>query len=95
MHPGLSGYFRNLPVFESRYLTDTVEVEVEKTFRERWVEPVLHPVVEPFQPWVKTKLVLKEIPSRNVIKTSYGLFMHPALRQEIGGVVGLNSPNLS
>lgn len=27
----------------------------KRTLRERWIEPILHPITVPFEPWVKTK----------------------------------------
>ena len=41
------------------YLPEFVDVEktVLRSFRERWIEPILHGITIPFEPWVKTKVL--------------------------------------
>lgn len=84
---GFSSPFGGLPIHENPYLTETetYSVPVELTARQRWIDPLLHPVVMPFEPWVKTRVETRtrEIPSRQIFQTSYGLFMHPAMRREV------------
>lgn len=43
--------------------TKIIEVEetVELSFKERYIEPLFHPVTVPFEPWIKTKKVTRKI----------------------------------
>jgi len=61
-HSLLPSLFGGIDIIKSNYLptrTETYEEEVELTFRERWIEPLLHGATLPFEPWVKTKWVTK------------------------------------
>lgn len=76
-----------LPIYENAYLTEPepFEVEVKLTDRQRWIEPLLHPATVPFEPWVKTRIEsgTRQVPSRKIIKTPQGLFMHPMMAAEL------------
>jgi hypothetical protein len=54
---------------------------VTRTFRERWFPNFF---TEPFEPWVKTKIVRGwvTVPSTKILKTDNGFIMHPALVEE-------------
>jgi hypothetical protein len=59
---------------------------VQRTFQERWIDPILHPITIPFEPWIKTEEITVETanPSRKILKTWDGiLIMHPSLRREV------------
>jgi hypothetical protein len=70
-------------VCTSVLMVDTVEVEEQLTFRQRWIEPLLHGIPMPFQPWVKTRMVTKNVPSRRIFETAQGFIMHPAMFAEL------------
>ena len=70
-------------VYTSVLMVDTIEVEGQLTFRQRWIEPLLHGITMPFQPWVKTRMVTKTVPSRRIIETPNGFIMHPAMFDEL------------
>ena len=61
------------------------EVEVVRTFRERWVEPLLHGITVPFEPWVKTRTEQRErtVPSKQALAMPGGFVCHPAMVEEI------------
>jgi len=77
----------NLTLYDNPYLTETVQetITVKLPFRERWIEPLLHPVIRPFQPWVKEReeTVTRTVPSRKILQTPHGLFVHPVMRPEV------------
>lgn len=90
--PGLSGValltrFNGFDIYESLLMTETETYEdVETlTFRQRWIEPLLHFVTLPFEPWVKTRKVIKTrtIPSKRVLVCGSTMFIHPAMRREL------------
>lgn len=64
-------------IYENAHLTESVLVEVPKTLRERWIDPLKDWVTTPFEPWVKTKMVYQQVPSRVIYQTAQGLVMHP------------------
>jgi hypothetical protein len=70
-------------VYTSVLMVDTIEVEEQLTFRQRWIEPLLHGITMPFQPWVKTRMVTKNVPSRAIYETPQGFIMHPAMLAEL------------
>lgn len=65
-----------LPVITNLYLTDTKEEIVNLTWKERLLS-------WPWKPHVKTKLVSKQVPSRQVIITKEFIAVHPAMREEL------------
>ena len=80
-------YIHGMPIYENHNLTESQEYqeEVVLSFRKRWIDPILHPVVLPFQPWVRTKNVTKvrQVPASFVYKTQFGFIMHPDLKKEL------------
>jgi hypothetical protein len=69
------------------YLVDYIKVQtfIPRTFRERWIEPLLHPVTVPFEPWVKETLLVttKEVPSRHLCQMADTIFCHPDIYDEV------------
>lgn len=91
---GLLSPFGGMPIFESELMTETevYEETVQLTFRQRWIEPIstfLNFQTMPFEPWVKTRTVTKtrQVPSRKVLQTQLGLFMHPALKRDVSAIL--------
>lgn len=43
----------------SQYVPEFTDAQktVSIPFRKRWIEPILHPVTLPFEPWIKTEVV--------------------------------------
>lgn len=85
----------SIPVYESPLLVETEEYQVTETltFWQRWIEPVstfLNFQTMPFEPWVKTRTVTKtrQVPSRKILQTQMGLFMHPVLKREFSAIIG-------
>ena len=66
-------------VYTSELIVDTIKVEEQLTFRQRWIEPLLHGITMPFQPWVKTRMVTKTVPSRRIVVTPDGFIIHPSM----------------
>jgi hypothetical protein len=87
----LTSVWRNrlggIPIYENSLMTETESytVEVQKSFKERWINPIQYPVTTPFEPWVKTRIEerVRQIPSRRVLQTAQGLIMHPAMAREL------------
>lgn len=79
--------FSGINIYESELITEVEEYQetVQLSFRKRWIEPLRHPVVLPFEPWVKTRVVTRSrnIPSRKIIQTAQGYFVHPAMKLEL------------
>lgn len=48
---------------------------VQIPFRQRWIEPVLHPVTLPFEPWIKTRIV--NIRERTWFYMGHKIVCHP------------------
>lgn len=98
-------YFAGIPIIESTLMVENTTIKITRkfTFKERWINPLLHPVTLPFEPWCKeqTMDVPTTVPSRKVLKTPAGLIMHPAMAQELRlrfeknsnglGIVNINS----
>lgn len=88
-----SGSILGIPIFENKLLTQMEEYEevIELSFKRRWIEPILHCNWMPFEPWVKTQIIKKtrEVPMTKVIMTTHGLYMHPALKQELASLFKL------
>lgn len=61
-------------IFLSNLVTEQKVMPVPKTFKERWFP---NPLTEPWEPWVKQKLELVEVPATKALVTSEGLVMHP------------------
>ena len=74
--------FGGIHILTSPQLTTTTIVEEKRSFRERWIEPLLHPVTLPFEPYVKTKFVAKTVPSRDCIAFGDTIIVHPAFLTE-------------
>lgn len=72
-----------MKVILSGSMTTLVEVEVERTFYERWIHPLKHGITVPFEPWVKTKKVTKEVPSMNALFTKDSIVMHPEMFEKL------------
>jgi hypothetical protein len=69
-------------ILESIHMTKEVtgKKTVKRTFKERWLYPLLHPVLLPFEPWCKTRIesYTIRVPRRDVAKLPNGvLVMHP------------------
>lgn len=83
--PSLSYLMTGYEIYETPHLMTKVEsfTTVNRTFRERWVLPILHPATVPFEPWVKTKIisVYKLVPSKSILRIDKGLLMHPETRR--------------
>lgn len=84
----------DMPIYESPLLVETEEYQETETltFLQRWIEPIstFHNFqTMPFEPWVKTRTVTKtrEVPSRKVLQTQFGLFMHPVLKRDISAIL--------
>ena len=85
----------SIPIFDVPQMTETETYqETERlTFRQRWIEPIstfLNFQTMPFEPWVKTRTVTKtrQVPSRQILRTQMGLFMHPVLKREFSAIIG-------
>jgi len=90
---GLLYPFGGLPIYESELITEIEEYDetVQLTFRQRWIDPIstfYNFQTMPFEPWVKTRTVqkMRNVPSRKVIQTAQGLFMHPVLKREFSAI---------
>lgn len=79
--------FGGIRIYESELITEVEEYQetIQLSFRQRWIEPLRHPVVLPFEPWVKTRVVTRSrnVPSRKIIQTEQGYFVHPAMKREL------------
>ena len=73
----------NMKIYENAMLTEQQERVVKKSFRERWIEPIKHPVTVPFEPWVKTKTITVTVPMTKILQTPWGLFMHPVVAERL------------
>jgi len=84
---GLLGDIGGLRIFVSELCTEAEEYEVvvQLSFRQRWIEPLLHGITMPFEPWVKTRTETRRrnVPLKKVIQTPQGLLMHPAMKDEL------------
>jgi hypothetical protein len=67
-----------------------VEMKEELVIKEldwwdRWVEPMIHPVLLPFEPWVKTReeLVTRTIPMNAIFQLDGAWIMHPAMKGKL------------
>lgn len=78
---------QGMQLIESPHLTEQEQyaVTVDKTTRERWLLPLLHPVTVPFEPWIKTRVETRyrTIPAKNGIMMDGKIFIHPAVMAEI------------
>jgi hypothetical protein len=85
----------SIPVYVTPLLLETEEYQETETltFWQRWIEPVstfLNFQTMPFEPWVKTRTVIKtrQFPSRKILRTQMGLFMHPVMKREFSVIIG-------
>lgn len=85
----------SIPIYETPLLVETEEYQETEhlTFWQRWVEPIstFHNFqTMPFEPWMKTRTVIKtrQVPSRQILRTQMGLFMHPVLKREFSAIIG-------
>lgn len=77
---GATSDYCSMKVFETSYLpttTEEYEVEVELTFKQRWIEPLLHGVTMPFQPWVKTRTEIRTREVQAAFKMGNSLYCSP------------------
>lgn len=81
-----SMYFGGIPIYINNLLTEAEEYEDTEalTFKQRWIDPVRHCSYLPFEPWVKTRVVMRtrQVPSRKAMITDFGIFIHPAMKRE-------------
>lgn len=74
-------------VYENDLMVEVVtrKVVVSRTFEERWINPILHPVTVPFEPWIKTKKVMVTVvgPSETIIAIPGGFICHPVMAVKI------------
>lgn len=89
---GLLGPLGGLRIYENPALVEDEEYEeaVQLTFRQRWIDPLLHPVTMPFEPWVKDRkeIRIRPVASRKIIHTPQGFIMHPAMAAEVRRQLG-------
>lgn len=89
---GLLGPFGGLKIYENPALVEDEEYEetVQLTFRQRWIDPLLHPVTLPFEPWVKERkeMRIRLVASRKIFQTPQGLIMHPVMAVEVRRQLG-------
>ena len=74
--------------YESPYLptkTESYEEVVELSFKERWIEPLKNWNTQPFEPWVKTKVVIKyrQVPSNDVYILSDKFIASPEMIKQL------------
>jgi hypothetical protein len=85
----------DMPIYESPLLVETEEYQETEalTLWQRWIEPIStfsNFQTMPFEPWVKTRIVTKfrQVPSRKVMQTQFGMFMHPVIKNELSIALG-------
>lgn len=90
----VSHFNSGVPIFETELLIETEEYEevIQLSFWQRWIEPFSTFIkfqTMPFEPWAKFRIVTKirQIPSRKILQTQFGLIMHPALNFKIKQVL--------
>ena len=96
LQPGGLAPYGGVRIYVDANITETEEYEQEVTrsFRERWIEPILHGVTIPFEPWVRTKWVSKtrQIPSMKALARGGILYVHPALFERLKLELALQPP---
>jgi hypothetical protein len=74
-------------IYTSDLITETISapVRLTRSFDERWIEPLLHPVTVPFEPWVREKstTMYYTVPSESIMQVPGGFICHPTMRQRL------------
>jgi hypothetical protein len=68
-----------LKIIESNLLTKTIQITIDKTWKERLLS-------WPWKPWIKTKIESKEVPDEEQIyhdKINNVIYCHPIIAQKI------------
>ena len=76
-----------IKVFTNPYMTESESYEevVDKTWRERFIEPLLQFRFREFRPWIKTKTITwtRQVPSKKALMSGGSLMVHPVMLNEI------------
>lgn len=66
-----------IPIHYSPLLPEFTDVQktIKLSFRERWINPLLHPATIPFEPWVKVKITT--VRERSWYYLGHKIICHP------------------